>query len=199
MPKKKRKGLHPGGLLPRGLIPKIQPAVMPRGGPGGPMGPSTSVAQPPAKNRNTRSVSPIMDRLNKKSLDEFNKNIRTRKTKVRPGSVGDQATLTNYKPPQRTAPSPSVSRPRGTDDAFMKKQEKRLAEFFRKNRQPKSVGRTARASGPGRRNRRAPVAQPVRAFQPFDFSRRGYSYSNGGLTKSTAELKTGLKKAKDSK
>ena len=194
MPKKKRKGLHPGGLLPRGLVPKIQPAVMPRGGPGGPMGPSASVAQPPAKNRNTRSVSPIMDRLNKKSLDEFNKNIRTRKTKVRPGSVGDQATLTNYKPPQRTAPSPSVSRPRGTDDAFMKKQENILAEFFRKNRQPKSVGRSARASGPGRRNRRAmPFRQPT--FQPF----RNYSYSNGGLTKSTTELSTGLKKAKDSK
>ena len=194
MPKKKRKGLHPGGLLPRGLVPKIQPAVMPRGGPGGPMGPSASVAQPPAKNRNTRSVSPIMDRLNKKSLDEFNKNIRTRKTKVRPGSVGDQATLTNYKPPQRTAPSPSVSRPRGTDDAFMKKQENILAEFFRKNRQPKGVGRSARASGPGRRNRRAmSPRQPT--FQPF----RNYSYSNGGLTKSTTELSTGLKKAKDSK
>ena len=170
MPKKKRKGLHPGGLLP-----KIQPAVMPRGGP--------SVAQPLAKDRNTFSVSPIMD--------QFNKNIRTRQPKVRPGSVGDQAT---YKPPQRTAPSPSVSRPRGTDDAFMKKQENMLAEFFRKNRQPKSVGRSARASGPGRRNRRAmSPRQPT--FQPF----RNYSYSNGGLTKSTTELSTGLKKAKDSK
>lgn len=178
MPKKKRKGLHPGGLLPA-----AQPAVMPRGGP--------SVAKPPAKNKNTSSGSSIMDQLFNKSsktaLDEFNKNIRTRKT-------GDQATLTNYKPPQRTAPSPSVSRPRGTDDAFMKKQENMLAEFFRKNRQPKSVGRSARASGPGRRNRRAisPRQAQLHAF-------RNYSYSNGGLTKSTTELSTGLKKAKDSK
>ena len=173
MPKKKKTGLHPGGLLP-----KIQPAVMPRRSP--------PVAKPPAKNRNTLisadSVSPIMDQFNKRSktaLDEFNRNVRTRQPTV--GTT-------------KATPSPSVSRPRGTDDAFMKKQQKMLEEFFRKNRKPRSVGRTARASGPGRRNRRAmPFRQPT--FQPF----RNYTYSDGGLTKSTTELNTGLKKAKDSK
>tara|TARA_B100001094_G_scaffold173966_1_gene168226 strand:- start:93 stop:758 length:666 start_codon:yes stop_codon:yes gene_type:complete len=221
MPKKKKTGLHPGGLLPV-TKPKVDPRQIAQKPIRVPRKSTMSRAQPLAKdldkfpgfttdnfrNKYAYSVSPIMDQFNKKS-------------KIKPG------TGTTYKPPQRTvsatrakvnplanarAATPAdkarldqakafeSSSRRGTDDAFMKEQEKRLLDFFNKNRKPKSVGRSARASGPGRRNRRAPVAQPTRAFpQPFDLSRRGYSYSNGGLTKSTTELKTGLKKAKDSK
>lgn len=184
MPKKKKTGYHPGGSVP---VSKL------------------AVAH--------RRVSGPMDR--------FNKDIRRRKPKIKPGTGGEQMESilpATYKPPQRTVSAKrakvipaneqaalenlkafeAISR-RGTDDAFMKEKEKRVLDIFNKMQKPRSVGRTARASGSGRRNRKAPVAQPVRAFQPFDFSRRGYSYSNGGLTKSTTELKTGLKKAKDSK
>jgi len=220
MPKKKKTGLHPGGLLPV-TKPKVDPRQIAQKPSRVPRKSTMSRAAPLAKdldkfpgfttdnfrNKYAYSVSPIMDQFNKKS-------------KIKPG------TGTTYKPPQRTvsatrakvnplanarAATPAdkarldqakafeSSSRRGTDDAFMKEQEKRLLDSFNKSRKPKSVGRSARASGPGRRNRRAPVAQPTRAFQPFDLSRRGYSYSNGGLTKSTTELSTGLKKAKESK
>ena len=172
MPKKKKTGLHPGGSVP----------------------PS--------------ATSVIMDRLNRKSLDEFNKRIRTPGKQVkRPPSRRnvDPKRRTTYRPPQPRSPQPTggitratVRDPQSLDVAFAdaqrKAMEKRLREFFNKNRKPRSVGRTARASGPGRRNRRAmPFRQPT--FQPF----RNYTYSGGGLTKSTTELSTGLKKAKDSK
>tara|TARA_B100000424_G_C22826988_1_gene441998 strand:- start:189 stop:698 length:510 start_codon:yes stop_codon:yes gene_type:complete len=169
MPKKKKTGLHPGGSLP------------------------------------TTSVSPIMDQFNKKSLDEFNKKIRTPGKQVKrppPRRNVDPKRRTTYRPPQPRSPQPiggittaTFRDPQslgvGFSDAQRKAMEKRFKELRRGGG---SVGRTARASGPGRRNRRAmPFRQPI--FQPF----RNYTYSGGGLTKSTTELSTGLKKAKDSK
>jgi len=215
MPKKKKTGLHPGGLLP-----VTKPKVDPR-----------QIAQKPSRvpRKSTMSrAAPLAKDLDKfPGFDNFrNRFAKEIGTSFDKKSKIDPRTGATYKPPQRTvsatrakvtplaeltnvrAATPAdkarldqakafeSSIRRGTDDAFIKENQKRLLDSFNKNRKPKSVGRSARASGPGRRNRRAP--QPLRA-QPFDFSRRGYSYSNGGLTKSTTELSTGLKKAKESK
>lgn len=213
MPKKKKTGLHPGGLLP---IRQPDPEIAPRRVSRTDRQPTPrSLLKPldkdrPIPKKPKRKLPPEL----RKRVEETTRGVRTRTPtkaeEARIKAINDQIAADQARRGVTTNPRVPLSqlvgadltgKRRGTDDAFMKKQQKMLEEFFRKNRKPRSVGRTARASGPGRRNRRAPVAQPVRAFQPFDFdfSKRGYSYSNGGLTKSTAELKTGLKKAKDSK
>jgi len=202
MPKKKKTGLHPGGLLP---IRQPDPEIAPRRSP--------SVAQPLARdmdkftNRDYPQPTPrsLLKPLDKgrpipkkprrklppelrKRVEEITRGVRTRTpTKALNDQIAASPKLSQLVGGDLTG------KRRGTDDAFMKKQQKMLEEFFRKNRKPRSVGRTARAPGKGRRNRRAP--QPLRGINVA----QPYSYANGGLTKSTAELKTGLKKAKDSK
>tara|TARA_R100001509_G_scaffold40812_1_gene21886 strand:- start:4 stop:663 length:660 start_codon:yes stop_codon:yes gene_type:complete len=219
MPKKKKTGLHPGGLLPiRQPDPEIAPRRVFRTGRDYPQPTPRSLLKPldkgrPIPKKPRRKLPPEL----RKRVEETTRGVRTRTpTKAEEARIkaindqiaADQArrgVTTNPRVPKsvlsQLVGADLTGKRRGTDDAFMKKQQKMLEEFFRKNRKPRSVGRTARASGPGRRNRRAPVAQPVRAFQPSRGinAAQPYSYANGGLTKSTTELKTGLKKAKDSK